>query len=57
MTDSDFIEFLAKRCREQMTFNPAFFEREHGRDEAYNDILLLIKLHKKGDTYGKNAAA
>lgn len=56
MTPEQLIEFLKKRCREKIVGEPAFFERDHGRDEAYNDILTYINLYQQENAHGKNAA-
>lgn len=53
MSADQFIEFIKRRCQEKIVGEPAFWEREHGRDEAYKDILQFIKsyeteYHKKG---------
>ncbi len=46
MTPDQFIEFLRTRCKEKIVSEPAFWEREHGRDEAYRDILQFIDLYE-----------
>jgi hypothetical protein len=57
MTPDEFIEFLKKRCREKIVGEPAFFERDHGRDEAYRDILTFINLYQKEKANGENLTA
>lgn len=45
LTPEQFIVFLKQRCREKIVGEPAFWEREHGRDEAYRDIIGFIDLY------------
>lgn len=56
MPPVQFIELLKKRCHEKIVGEPAFFERDHGSDEAYRDIITFINLYQKEYANGKDAA-
>lgn len=56
MTPEQFIQYLKRHCRDKIVGEPAFFERDNGRDDAYKDVIRIINIYME-DFYGKNTAA